>query len=162
MQTCVEIFHDNIGRNLTQTILATYLSFRKQKFTGLFSKRHYLKASHCSKQAFIFFLNLRIQSEYRKKQTRKNFVFQHFSRSVCLVCYHMGYHLHNNHTSQTNSLTKNSIDQLLSEFFGTILNFFGTDFIFFFAANFDSFWLYIIFLALNSLFLGSKLNVFWH
>ena len=149
MQICVEIFHDNTGRNLTQTILATYLSFRKQKFTGLFSKRYYLKASHCSKQVFIFFLNHRIQSEYRTVQTRKNVVFQHFSCSVCLVCYHMGYRLHNNHASHTNSLTKNSIDQLFSEFFWHYFDFFGTDFIFFFASNFDSFWLYIIVLALN-------------
>ena len=29
MQNYVEMFDDNIGRNLTQKILATYLSFRK-------------------------------------------------------------------------------------------------------------------------------------
>ena len=162
MQNYVEMFDDNIGRNLTQKILATYLSFRKQKFTGLFSKCHYLKTSQCSKQVFIFFLNLHIQSEYKKIQTRKNSVFRHFSCSACLVCYHMGYRLYNNHASQIDSLTKNSIDQLFSEFFWHYFDFFDTDFIFFFAANFDSFWLYIIFLALNSLFLGSKLNVFWH
>ena len=32
-----------------------------------------------------YFVNLRIQSEYRKIRTGKTFIFRHFSRSVGLV-----------------------------------------------------------------------------
>ena len=69
--------------NKTKVKTGYYLELLTSKSIKLFGK-------HCMKnvQISIFFLlsiflNLRIQSEFRKIRTRKNSIFRHFSRSEC-------------------------------------------------------------------------------
>ena len=45
----------------------------------------------CGLNTEIYGVNLRVQSEHRKRQTRKNSVFGHFSRSIRLFVLHLWY-----------------------------------------------------------------------
>ena len=137
------MFHVNIAHNLVQKFLNAYLSFRKCKFVGPFSKRHNLQTKHCPKQVFIFFLISVLCS-----------ITWGIACAMAAVI---------TITSQTNSINKDPIDSIsyFFTFFGTTLNFFRHKFWFFLANN----WFFgtkLIFFALNSLFLNCKLNFFWH